>query len=752
MRVGSRLALLVYLVLVVRTAWISDDALITFRTVRNVLDGYGLVWNVGERVQAYTHPLWMLLLTVTYAPLREPLLAALLLSLLCSALTAGVVAERLAATPAAALAGMAALALSRAFVDFSSSGLENPLTHLLLALFFLVFLAAAPTPRRPFLLALLAALLALSRSDALLLVAPALAAEAWRVRRGRALVFAALGFAPLAVWTLFSLFYYGFPVPNTAYAKLNTGIPAGELAAQGLLYLVESLGRDPVTLTFILIGVVAALASGERVLWPLAVGIMLYLAYVVRIGGDFMSGRFLTAPLLCSVIALVCSRRFVIGGGAFAALGVALLLGIGAGSSALGIDRAALDTQFSPQGVADERGYYFARRGLLNQRRPDLLAPEAADGSPPYGALVGAGAVFVANADALGGIGYDSPPDAYIVDPLALSDPLLARLPAFYDPFWRVGHYRRTLPNGYIETLASGENQLADTALAAYYDQLRLITRGPLLDPARLGAIVELNLGRYEALIDREAYRYPGRLAVTHTRLEAEGQAPLQVRDAGGVLVDLEAQRTAPQIEMVLSRGFDYRLVYLRDGRALAEQRVAANALAPEPLALFRISVPPVARAGYDALWLFPLRAGDQAQVASVRLLEPADEPALSLQLAAGWQADEQRPWFWGRSPATLLIASPRRQQARLHFTPAVLPNSDGRGRARSGTLVVRRSDGAASVVEVEAGREAMVMLSLEAGWQTFTIEPQVRQQRSPGELAFALEGMRLEPAELQGQ
>jgi arabinofuranosyltransferase len=175
MRVGSRLALLVYLVLVVRTAWISDDALITFRTVRNVLDGYGLVWNVGERVQAYTHPLWMLLLTVTYAPLREPLLAALLLSLLCSALTAGVVAERLAATPAAALAGMAALALSRAFVDFSSSGLENPLTHLLLALFFLVFLAAAPTPRRPFLLALLAALLALSRSDALLLVAPALA-------------------------------------------------------------------------------------------------------------------------------------------------------------------------------------------------------------------------------------------------------------------------------------------------------------------------------------------------------------------------------------------------------------------------------------------------------------------------------------------------------------------------------------------------------------------------------------------------
>ena len=45
----------------VRTAWVGDDAYFTFRTIDNFVHGYGLRWNIAERVQAYTHPLWMLL-------------------------------------------------------------------------------------------------------------------------------------------------------------------------------------------------------------------------------------------------------------------------------------------------------------------------------------------------------------------------------------------------------------------------------------------------------------------------------------------------------------------------------------------------------------------------------------------------------------------------------------------------------------------------------------------------------------------
>ena len=46
-----------------RLAWVGDDAYITLRTVENLCDGHGPVWNVGERVQTYTHPLWLLVLT-----------------------------------------------------------------------------------------------------------------------------------------------------------------------------------------------------------------------------------------------------------------------------------------------------------------------------------------------------------------------------------------------------------------------------------------------------------------------------------------------------------------------------------------------------------------------------------------------------------------------------------------------------------------------------------------------------------------
>ncbi len=44
-----------------------------------------------------------------------------------------------------------------------------------------------------------------------------------------------------------------------------------------------------------------ALAARSWRKLPLAAGCLLYLAYIVRVGGDFMSGRFLTAPLFLAV-------------------------------------------------------------------------------------------------------------------------------------------------------------------------------------------------------------------------------------------------------------------------------------------------------------------------------------------------------------------------------------------------------------------------------------------------------------------
>jgi len=76
------LLLLIFLFLLIRTAWVGDDVFITLRTVDNFIHGYGLRWNISDRVQSYTHPLWMLMMIPLYAIVRNGYLTAVLLSFL----------------------------------------------------------------------------------------------------------------------------------------------------------------------------------------------------------------------------------------------------------------------------------------------------------------------------------------------------------------------------------------------------------------------------------------------------------------------------------------------------------------------------------------------------------------------------------------------------------------------------------------------------------------------------------------------
>ena len=68
-------------VVFVRTAWLCDDAYITLRTVSNFVAGFGPRFNVAERVQAFTHPLWFLLETPFFALSQESFYTPIALSL-----------------------------------------------------------------------------------------------------------------------------------------------------------------------------------------------------------------------------------------------------------------------------------------------------------------------------------------------------------------------------------------------------------------------------------------------------------------------------------------------------------------------------------------------------------------------------------------------------------------------------------------------------------------------------------------------
>jgi arabinofuranosyltransferase len=492
---------------VVRTAWMSDDAYITLRTVDNWVNGRGLVWNTAERVQTYTHPLWMLLLSAAYFVTREAYLTTLALSVALSVATVAIFGLAIAPSARPVLVAGAVLVLSPSFIDYSTSGLENPLLHLILALFLAEHLRdASPSPRIHVLrLSLLAALGGLTRPDALVLLGPPLAAAAWPSRGFRAAV---AGLTPLAAWLAFSLLYYGFPFPNTAYAKLNTGLTAAELWPQGIAYATNFLRNDPLAWAAVMLGPIVVAVCGARRDVAVAAGVALHVAYVVRVGGDFMSGRFFTTPLFASVCLLsrvrVASPR-------------AAVWALAAGIAALGAFNGRRLPPFSgpgfgivsgeawgrshvdAHGIGDERAFYYQGTGLL---RADG-AFEAPDDHPwaSMGRHLRTIGTRLALRQNIGLHGYYAGPSVHVVDMLALGDPLLARLHMAPGTPWRIGEFLRPIPCGYIQTIQTGRNRIRDPGVAEYYDRLSVVTRGHLLDSRRLAEIWRLNTGQHDHLI-----------------------------------------------------------------------------------------------------------------------------------------------------------------------------------------------------------------------------------------------------------
>jgi arabinofuranosyltransferase len=541
---------ILFSIVIVHKAWVSDDAYITFRTVQNFVEGRGLTWNPGERVQVYTHPSWMFLVSLAHLATGELFYTSLGLNLTLAVAAVLLMATRLSSSWQTACLGVAILTASRAFTDYSTSGLENSLTHFLLVLLLVLYRRSPDEPRSLLWFSLVATLCMLTRLDTLLLVLPALLAYVWRTGLRRALWPLAIGVSALLVWKLFSLLYYGFLFPNTAYAKLNTGIPMGDLARQGMHYLVNSAYWDPITLGATLVTIAwtgwqAIRGTDDAARWTLALGVLLSLLYVVRIGGDFMSGRFLTAPLTVSVCLLI-SRPWRPGLALTAATASLLLLVIPWTSPFRERNygpewHAAIDSH----GIADERVVYLKEASLrASWGRPTWPSPRILgevrwlranwpfdvhaddmrkigelsplDGWPPRGRYDENGRAYrrVFVRGAVGFLGYYMGPSAYIVDYHGICDPLLARLPATVpDPIlsrliprlghkgWRVGHYYRRLPAGYVRTLATGRNVISDPRLARYYDVMRTITRDPVFDRQRLETLWRFQTGAYDDLL-----------------------------------------------------------------------------------------------------------------------------------------------------------------------------------------------------------------------------------------------------------
>jgi arabinofuranosyltransferase len=503
----------------IKNAWVGDDAYILFRSLDQLLDGNGPRWNPHERVQVFTCPLWYWLLAGAGLFSRNHYLNSIVLSAACNVLLLWNM-KKILGNALKWILAIVMLVFSQAFFDFTSSGLENPLAYCLLSFIARFYLNTDKLPAEKAVLLTCAAsgLLLVTRHDLALFVIPLLVHSLYQTRpithTSTTAIAAAL--MPLFCWTLFALIYYGFPFPNTAYAKLGTSIPHTLLMERGLLYFQTSVLRDFPSVFLLIAGILSGIMTGNVRIRFITLGIVLHLAYVFWIGGDFMRGRFFSWDFLLATVALLYQDTPTLEGRWINRTSVATVLTVFAAIISLKLFwPAPIITPFNwgtqpfknpdtADGITQERSFYYWFTGFWKflQRDTALLEDHGWCQDSIEQKKEG---LHVAAAYTVGFRGYCLGNNDIVVDMLGITDPLLARMPRNpQQKNWRPGHFMRLLPEGYCTSLKLGENRIQDAGTREFYENIRLLTQNEnLFSKERLLTIWHMNTGFYrEELAD----------------------------------------------------------------------------------------------------------------------------------------------------------------------------------------------------------------------------------------------------------
>lgn len=324
--------------------WVNDDIFITLRYVENWLNGNGLVYNVGERVEGYTHFLWLCLIALFQRLGLNPVLASEWLGLasfggiivVAAMIILGSEAHKKVLFPLTAVV----LAFHYDFRIWATSGLETSLFTLLILLsVYVLFFWRVGDRKRLIVGGFVLTLAVMTRPDGILLYAAVglfevirawAAGKSWKNLGQDFLTFNAafiVLFFPYLAW---KYSYYGDIFPNTYYAK------SGGLSnyGQGFFYIYTYLRGYPSSL-LMLAGIVPLIqkvrASGNQMwragirevfsdssfaalIFMLAGSVVYCVFFVARVGGDFMYARFLHPVIpLFSLSAELGLRRLLSG-------------------------------------------------------------------------------------------------------------------------------------------------------------------------------------------------------------------------------------------------------------------------------------------------------------------------------------------------------------------------------------------------------------------------------------------------------
>jgi arabinofuranosyltransferase len=473
--------------LIFRVAWVGDDALINVRTALNMQVGSGPVFNVGERVQGYTSPLWFWVSFAFGYIFNEYIVTSIVLSLLFACLSFAFLGSKSHNVYRLITVGLS-IYFSSSILDYSTGGLENAIGMLCIVIF--LNSTQSNTTRSQIVLGVSASLVFLTRFDYAILVIPLMACFfiGPQSRKSKFCV-AAIALILPTLWFVFSKLYYDHFFPNTYYAKLNIDIPKSEMLLQGFRYILVSVELDPSILIVFFASFLAILLTKSRFHQVAFISSIGYLVYVVWIGGDFMAGRFFTAPLVIwlwnigtapTALPKVFERNLSV------LISISFLfLCFQPMIENRPSYNSAEKNDFTLGGVADEAGYHRSRGssliGLILESKGDLVAFTDSQGNGRLFLVVqkqklwfkspvlpqGKERIVTITCGELGNLGISVGPEVHIIDTCGLVDPFLSKIKYSSNDFeWRIGHFSRTIPDGYEDAIRySDPSYLVDTKL-----------------------------------------------------------------------------------------------------------------------------------------------------------------------------------------------------------------------------------------------------------------------------------------------
>jgi arabinofuranosyltransferase len=298
---GPRMLICIPLVLFLSLAlacyhFTVDDAFISFRCAKNLAQGNGLVFNVGERVEAFSNPLWVLILSLASLMRIDIVAASKLLGIGCGVLTL-VLLMRLCLgvfrlSRAATLVALCYAATNISIVYSAISGLETAFYTASLVL--MIYLL---TEKREMLAGVACALLALTRPEGILYAMPlAIGCRLNGCGFRRMLTVLCIPAGAYGLFASFSLLYYGTLLPNSYNAKIGA-LPASiePSISRARAFIQYSWYVSTVQEPVLFLSFIGGLALFNRRLAPMfgAMGVAAFFVWYSK--GDWMSfWRFYT--------------------------------------------------------------------------------------------------------------------------------------------------------------------------------------------------------------------------------------------------------------------------------------------------------------------------------------------------------------------------------------------------------------------------------------------------------------------------